>query len=458
MVRASFDVSYEPPSSPANVPVLQWHNAPWDHIKGDLSRALKSWNLCEFHTVDDAVEQLQEACNGVIEKHVKSAPIKQRSRVPWWSMACVKAYSAKQTAFESRAGDPDAYKRAVRRCRKVQRKAYRKWQKKIRDKILSMDQSDSSFWQLASQIGGLDVPKSNSAPSVNDIAAHFQDKMSNGKDQKAPDFEAFAEGAVTLRSWKVRFRSVLRALKKLNPKKSSGGIARVFYTECADVLAPSVTKLYRLITRLGKYPELWKTGRVTPLHKRGSMVLPTNYRPVTSLDALSIGFESVIYDQFEAWIDKFIPDSQFVFSKSCGTDDYGFYLGSTMLDTLERRKEGLLIPLDVKGAFDRVWWSRLKKRLGKAGMRGTALSLMRDYLFRRFIRVVAGAVASAKTEIFSGVPQGAKLSPKLWNFDIRDLPDAVGNDVDFMSYADDCNLWCRFRTGLTMTVLVSLIQ
>jgi hypothetical protein len=30
------------------------------------------------------------------------------------------------------------------------------------------------------------------------------------------------------------------------------------------------------------------------------------------------------------------------------------YIGSVMMKTLEERKEGLLIPLDVKGAFDRV--------------------------------------------------------------------------------------------------------
>jgi hypothetical protein len=54
---------------------------------------------------------------------------------------------------------------------------------------------------------------------------------------------------------------------------------------------------------------------------------------------------------------------------------------------------------------------------------------------------VLGSAASDKLEIFSGVPQGAKLSPKLWNFDIRDMPAVVGGDATFMSYADDCNLW-----------------
>jgi len=36
-----------------------------------------------------------------------------------------------------------------------------------------------------------------------------------------------------------------------------------------------------------------------------------------------------------------------------------------MLTVLEACGEGILIPLGVKGAFDRVWWGRLKARVLK---------------------------------------------------------------------------------------------
>jgi hypothetical protein len=48
--------------------------------------------------------------------------------------------------------------------------------------------------------------------------------------------------------------------------------------------------------------------------------------------------------------------------------------------------------------------------------------------------------ASKLKEIFSGVPQGARWSPGIWNFDIHDLPDFVLHGEIF-SYADDCTLW-----------------
>ena len=115
-----------------------------------------------------------------------------------------------------------------------------------------------------------------------------------------------------------------------------------------------------------------------------------------------------------------------------------------MLKTLEQRKEGLLISLDVKGAFDRVWWGRLKARLKAKGMSGRALRLLKNYLWCRFIGVVVNGDKSSLLGIFSGVPQGAKWSPKLWDFDISELPDCLSDWALLISYADDCALYYEF--------------
>ena len=212
-----------------------------------------------------------------------------------------------------------------------------------------MERSDANFWRLTKEVGGLDSVKSSSAPDVEEIVSHFQEKMSNGKGEDAPRFENIDVPPVILKSWRVRLRKVWRVLSRLDPKKSSRGIARVFFKECAPVLAAPVCALYRYIVQRGKWPVEWKTGRATPVHKRGSKAEAKNYRPVMSLCAVSIAFEEVIYDQFEAWIDSFIPLDQFGFSKHCGTDDLCLCLGSKMMATLEVRGGGLMIPLDVKG-------------------------------------------------------------------------------------------------------------
>ena len=71
-----------------------------------------------------------------------------------------------------------------------------------------------------------------------------------------------------------------------------------------------------------------------------------------------------------------------------------------MLSVLERRGEGILISLDVKGAFDRVWWVMLKAELEARGLTGDALELVKDYLFKRFLRVVCQVDQSTKMDFF----------------------------------------------------------
>ena len=116
-----------------------------------------------------------------------------------------------------------------------------------------------------------------------------------------------------------------------------------------------------------------------------------------------------------------------------------------------------MISLDVKGAFDRVWWSRLKKKFEARGMTGRALKLIKDYLFNRFLRVVCQGDVSSKKQIFSGVPQGTVWPPSFWNFDIVGLLDAVSAEGDDFEYADDCGLWYEV-TDENKSVIVAIIN
>ena len=197
---------------------------------------------------------------------------------------------------------------------------------------------------------------------------------------------------------------------------------------------------------------------MTPLHKRDSVNDPANYRPVTVLINLSVYFESAIDDQLYTWVEHFVPDSQYGFLRGCGTDDYGAAVAFTLQDCLERRCEGVLISLDVKGAFDRCWWQRLKNRFEQKGMGGRALKLMKSYLFERFIQVVCNGKASTVRQIFSGVPQGAKWSPSLWDFDISELPTVISISGTLVCYADDSALWYEFKPGVSRDEIIDSIN
>ena len=70
----------------------------------------------------------------------------------------------------------------------------------------------------------------------------------------------------------------------------------------------------------------------------------------------------------------------------------------------------------------------MRNRLHKKGMRGDALKLMKSYLFRRFIQVVASGISSSLKQIHNGVPQGGKCSSFLWDFDISEMCDDLSDE------------------------------
>ena len=85
--------------------------------------------------------------------------------------------------------------------------------------------------------------------------------MTNGKDD---DFEPNNDDHIPLSSFKIRRKTVLKSLKKLDPRKSVNGLGNRFLKECAHELADSIVILFKLIVkkcyfvspmRLGE--ELW---------------------------------------------------------------------------------------------------------------------------------------------------------------------------------------------------------
>ena len=117
-----------------------------------------------------------------------------------------------------------------------------------------MGNSDANFWKLRKEIGGLEPSRSAAAPPVDDVALHFQSKMSNGRGLEdvrpleIPD-------RLLLSSWKIRHRSVLRALQRLDVSKAANGIPQVFRRECAVQLAPALTRLFKFIVSSGVFPD-----------------------------------------------------------------------------------------------------------------------------------------------------------------------------------------------------------
>ena len=170
--------------------------------------------------------------------------------------------------------------------------------------------------------------------------------MSNGKDEEDDDFTPNDTYHVHLSTFKIRYKDVLKSLKNLDPQKSANGFGPRFLKECAAVLAPACTRLFRMIVKKSSFVSKWKIQRVSPVHKRGKISLPKMYRPVSVVGNLSAVFKDVAKPRFEARACRFIPDWQYGFIPRCATDDYNAALTLKIQNCLEGRKQGVLIATD----------------------------------------------------------------------------------------------------------------
>ena len=339
--------------APAVEPVYDWEHAPWNHINGAISRYLSDWDPNWFSSADEAQRNLDEWLQAIFDRYIKSATPVIHGYAPWWSYRCEMAFKYKMKAFRTAASGPDRYVRAVRWNKRVQRKAFRVFKQKLQTKLLGMKSSDPLFWDLVKDIGSLNTARSSAAPDADELADHFAEKMTSGKHRSDPHFEPNYRPRSPLSNFKIHFKHVLRCLSVLDPSKSANGVGPRFLKRCAAIVAPPLYRLFKMLVRTARFPADWKVGRVTPVHKRGSLAERSNYRPITVLINCESVFEDVTKPQFEVWVTKSIPDWQFGFVSKHGMLDYGVALSITLQDCLERRGQGILIATGIKGAFDR---------------------------------------------------------------------------------------------------------
>jgi hypothetical protein len=88
------------------------------------------------------------------------------------------------------------------------------------------------------------------------------------------------------------------------------------------VLLPLLTDLFHLLLSDGVTPHLWHKVNITPLHKKGPITSPQNYRLLAINGCIYRLFANVVRDLLMDWAraEHQIPDSQFGFCPTRNTN------------------------------------------------------------------------------------------------------------------------------------------
>lgn len=206
----------------------------------------------------------------------------------------------------------------------------------------------------------------------------------------------------------------------------------------------------------GIFPEVLKTAKIIPLHKKGDTTSVDNYRPISLLSTISKILEAVIYIRMLNFCIKFniICDEQHGFRKGRSPQSAILTYLTELYDHLNNNKKCFGVFMDLSKAFDLVNHVLLIEKLKNYGFRGKMGGWLESYLSNRKQFVEFEGAKSCKLDISCGVPQGSVLGPLLFLLFINDLPFIVNKNLLIM-FADDTSL---LTSDNNVTNLVDITQ
>ena len=235
---------------------------------------------------------------------------------------------------------------------------------------------------------------------------------------------------------------ICEIIKNLKCSKTQIDEMPIFiFKKLANILSYPLKILINDSFREGIFPDNLKVARITPIHKNGDYLTPSNFRPISSLSYICKIFEKTMSKRLLSFCRKFsiISAKQFGFQPGISTSNALIELTECIYDSLNDLKHNFTVLVDIRKAFDCVNHNILTGKLEKYGVRGPALRWFSSYLSNRRCFTKINNISSQTNDIDIGVPQGSVLGPILFLIYVNDIPK-ISSSLNAILYADDTTL------------------
>lgn len=179
-------------------------------------------------------------------------------------------------------------------------------------------------------------------------------------------------------------------------------------------------------------------ANIIPIRKHSKPAnIPSSYRPISLLSCLGKIYERLILSRIQAFLTEreIIPNHQFGFRHGRSTVHQLARVSGKIKECLTQKKSAGMLSVDLQAAFDTIWHAGLMHKLMDLDLPLYLVKLIHSFLQDRKFQVKVGGSTSTPRSIQAGVPQGAVLSPTLFNIYISDIP--MIPEVEISQFADD---------------------
>jgi hypothetical protein len=205
---------------------------------------------------------------------------------------------------------------------------------------------------------------------------------------------------------------------------------------------PNETSLLHLFNTLftnTHVPTQWKNAVVIPLLKKGKQADdPNSYRPVSLTSCLGKTFRRLMANRLHWFLESkgIINTPQAGSRRGCSTTDQIAQLDANIKYSFNQKGSTVATFLDINKGYDTVWIQGLLFKMAKKGIAGAFLGWIKEFLTGRSMSVRIRSITCIPAPVENGVPQGAVLSPILFNIMLIDSPTSTP-ETKITLYADD---------------------
>ena len=419
------------------------------------------WSICHNSDINVYAQNIVKTLNALTETCVPNKIVTFRSSDPPWLTTVIKKHIRKRKRAYRKAKQTNLQTHWVKfkHLRNLVTSMIRESKKAFHDNIANKLKSDSlsskQWWTILKSF--ISPYSKSSIPPLEADGVVYSDEMEKANvlndffrdqtlldDQNAilPNIPSYPVNS-TLDSIIVTPEEVSTVLLSLPLGKSAGpdGINNRILREVAKEFSPALCLFFNTSLRLGEVPGAFKEAHVTPVPKGGDVTLVSNHRPISLLSNLDKVLERLVFKHLHNhFVDNnILTPFQSGFTPGDSTVNQLTYLYNTLCHALDSGKEVRVIFCDISKAFDRVWHAGLVHKLQAAGISGSFLQWLINYLSNRKQRVVLPGVQSKWNFIYAGVPQGSILGPLLFLLYINDIVVDIRSSIRL--FADDTSLY-----------------